>query len=287
MNSLFNDNTQFMDCEMAYCVLTEAMYPIAEYIETYAIIDSLLDREKCCTNIPPIRVARELDGADWNKPVPNPISGFLEKAYLDAVYQLGDVSCTVSLARLYSDERYGFADQDKALFWFQKAAEAGYGLGEVWLGKCFYLGIGVETDYEKAFHLLVKHALTDDSAAAEAVYLVGDMYMHGHYVAQDNVQAYEMYQRAWCMTDREDNVICAEILLRLGDYKLYQMDEEESWLSALDCYQEAERMCHDQGVFPYSILPELIQRAVDGQNTCRRKLMDARSNQINEMRNCE
>lgn len=263
-----------MDHEMSYEILKNALYPRAKYVETGRTIHRILDEKGKCLNIPPVDAAEQLDLADEYLLMPEDIFRFVEKAYRDGYYQLRKHRCAFWLGRLYSEERYGHLDYAEAARWFERGARALDGEAEARLGKCFYLGLGVPVDYQKAYHCLVKWALIEGYGCAEALYLLGDMYFHGHYVDRDEVQAYELYQRAERMCDYSARSFSADVYLRLADYNLNRIDTEESCRKALSYFQYAEEDLYKQRRFHHQNIEQRLEWAMAGQEKARRRLRE-------------
>ena len=86
-------------------------------------------------------------------------------------------------------------DEDRALSWYLKAAEAGSAkamrrAGEFFERRAFFYDTDSQEEYGKAFEWYQKAALAGD---ANAMYRIGHMYEFGDYVAQDNEQAMKWY----------------------------------------------------------------------------------------------
>lgn len=112
------------------------------------------------------------------------------------------------------------------------------------------------------------------------MYLLGDMYFHGHYVDRDEVQAYELYQRAEELLYDENNGFAAEIYLRIADYNLNQICTEESYLTVLKYYQYAEISSYSRRKRWYHTIDELLEKTLKGQEEARRKMMELQKGQI-------
>jgi TPR repeat protein len=100
---------------------------------------------------------------------------------------------------------------DKAIKWYQKAADHKDLTGLMRLGKCYELGgRGVEQDLVKAFELYGEAAETGDG---HALYRLGLCYEHGQGVEVDLIKAMQHYQEA---ADVEHNLAndALEILLQ-------------------------------------------------------------------------
>lgn len=85
-------------------------------------------------------------------------------------------------------------DYDKAMEYFNQAADMGSVQAMVELGYCYYHGHSVPVDYEKAFSCYTKAALL--SAHPAALYKLGDLYANGYYVERDDLAAFRLYVTA-------------------------------------------------------------------------------------------
>ena len=228
-----------MDYEIAYRVLLGACYPRTEYKEISAVCSEIMDSDEPRISCTPLEAADRLNKASPDLPLPEDIFLFLEKAYLDGYALLKSRGTAFQLGRLYSEERYNHIDDPKAAFWFERSAEAGSGEAEFRLGKCCLLGRGVPRDYEKAFHRIVKWALMEDQNT-EALYLLGDMYRDGLYVAKDKFLANDLYLRALNLRDYDSGIAFAQVQLRVADFYMNEIGGKYGYGSALALYQEAE-----------------------------------------------
>lgn len=260
-----------MDPETAYRLLFGCCYDCKAHWELHTTIEKMMDEKTHSINCSPLEAAMRIDAAEKDLPIPEDIFCFLEKAYLDGVEQIKDDRCMFLLGRLYSQERYGHIDYQKAATWFAAAAEAGDGRAEQALGKLYLLGLGVPQDYPRAFQYLTKWALIDDYNA-EALYLLGEMFRQGLYVEKDLVQAYELHQKSWEAEDACDCIAGVGALLRLADYKVDHIGEKQSCRHALVYYQRAESECYDYLLSHPQEAALCLERARSGQVKARKKL---------------
>lgn len=258
----------FMDHKEAYDVLQKMSYPLALYQETREIVSSVMDSENRCVTIPPVQVANRLIDADAHLPMPPAVFEFVEKAYLDA-YNVIDSRYAHRLGCLYFYERYGHVNYKIAVAWFRLGAKANVGESDVKLGYCYYYGLGVRRDYEKAYHHLVKATLGIDSS--EATYLLGDMYYDGKFVQKDEVMAYELYQRA---ANECPKMVAGDVFVRLGNYRLYKIGTEDAVREALEDFQIAEYYYLYQMKQQCSGVEKGLAAAQEGQRAAREKLIE-------------
>ena len=89
--------------------------------------------------------------------------------------------------------RNGKCVEQKAVYWFRKAAEQGLAPAQCNLGRCYMFGRGVREDKEKAFYWWQKVAEQGD---ADAQYWLGRCYYDGDGVEEDKEKAVFWYQKA-------------------------------------------------------------------------------------------
>ena len=268
-----------MDCQTAYRLLRGCCYSHTKYKNLSKKISEIMDHQKCCIPCTPFQAAIMMDQCDKALPVPADIFCFMEKAYQDAYALNTDPRAPFLLGRLYSEERYGHVDYAKAAMYFTEGAKDGDGKAEAMLGKCYLLGWGMPENYELAFQYLTKWALISEENT-EALYLLGDMFYEGLYVHKDQVQAYELYQRAWDAEDAQATIGGVQALLRIADYEMKQIGEIKNFRYALTCYQRAETECYQYMLSCPNEATDCMQRAQEGQRVARRKLKNALLKQL-------
>lgn len=84
-------------------------------------------------------------------------------------------------------------DINKALPWFQKAADKGDAKAKYELGLCYYHGKGVPQNFEKSFDCFLVAAKSGLDAAQCTI---GNMYFHGKGVEQNHKDAFKWFGRA-------------------------------------------------------------------------------------------
>jgi hypothetical protein len=86
----------------------------------------------------------------------------------------GDSQSQCAVADIYADHTRGeFFDVFKAADWYEMAAEQGHTRAQWLLGVCYFQGIGVSKDPEKAEHWLLKSAQNGD---ADGRFTLGGFY---------------------------------------------------------------------------------------------------------------
>ena len=79
------------------------------------------------------------------------------------------------------------------LKYFRLAVEQGNANAQFNLGFCYYVGMGVDPDYEEAFRL---YQLAADQEFPVAMFAVGDCYYLGNGVEKNMEAAAEWYQKS-------------------------------------------------------------------------------------------
>ena len=97
-------------------------------------------------------------------------------------------------------------DDEKAIYWFKKAANQGYAKAQLALGVCYEEGTSVnKKDWDKAFYWYGKSAAQGN---AEAQYHLGECYEYGIGTADNEKQAIYWYEKA----ARQGNIDAMESL---------------------------------------------------------------------------
>lgn len=118
--------------------------------------------------------------------------------------------CDQGYEFLYSED-YRVRDPKKAFECFELAERNGEENATIWLGRCYYEGLGVEQDYNTAFKYFKK---------TNTPYWTGMCYFNGEGTRQDYHKAFELFQLA----DRE-NIESAYYYLGMCYYNGYGVPE--------------------------------------------------------------
>lgn len=134
----------------------------------------------------------------------------------------GDASAQSNLGTCYWLGKGTEKDDKQAHYWFEKSAKNGNIIGLVNYADNFFYGQGVEPDSNQCYLLAMKAVETSDNAAAQ--YLVGNCYLYGVGVLQDDEEAIKWYKKAANQGD-------AFAQCSLGDYYYEKQDFNEmtSW----------------------------------------------------------
>ena len=104
----------------------------------------------------------------------------------------GDVRAQYDLARSYQTGVNGVVDEEKAIFWLQKAADQGLMEAETSLGSAYDTGMGVPISSRKAvfwWQRAAKHG------SLFALRCLGYSYIEGRGVAPSNLRAYVIWRQ--------------------------------------------------------------------------------------------
>ena len=107
----------------------------------------------------------------------------------------------------------------------QRSAENGDAKAMTELGKCYYLGKGVEKSGDKAFQWLSKAA---DGGNANAFYWLGACYQYGFGTAKDPAKAVELYTKGADLGDHE-SMNSLGVCLKRGIGILQNLDRALYW----------------------------------------------------------
>ena len=125
-------------------------------------------------------------GVPWDEEKAQPIFQEAESGQARAQTDLGN----------YFSGKYGRTekrDPQKALFWWEKAADQGYEWAQLNLAKAYVEGLGGTKDYQKAFTLFQKAA---DQGNSEAVLELGICHREGRGVSKDPVKAKKWFEKS-------------------------------------------------------------------------------------------
>lgn len=152
-------------------------------------------------------------------------------ATVDAPQQVQEAGWAMfNIGNLYFDAKGVTQDYDKAMEWYQKAADIDYLPGIHNVGYLYYHGYGVPQDYKKAFQYF--------SRASERGYALskgklGEMYYYGYYVEQNYQKAFDLLYAS--STDKDNPSPSAmnmlSICYRFGYGTTQDLEKAEYWLS--------------------------------------------------------
>lgn len=122
----------------------------------------------------------------------------------------------LDLGKLYYTGKVVEQNYQKAYELYQIAADAGLISAIRNCGYGFYYGQHQDIDYAKAYHYFSLGALLHDDA--HCLYKLGDMYLNGYGVVQNEDYAFILYQRALsrCKENDKDAVCIGDAQFRVG-----------------------------------------------------------------------
>ena len=161
-------------------------------------------------------------------------------------------------------------DFERARRLYQKAADLGSPSGIVNLAYLYYYGRGVEVDQVRAFQLFTRAATTADHP--EAYWKLADMFRQGIYVDKDDQTAFVLYQRAYSLT--RENVMRARPAHHMADYLMSGIPDrlDPDPRAALMLYSEAEISYYDQLDLGFSQYRQALDQAIAGQAKARKAI---------------
>ena len=240
--------------------------------EAYAYLSGLADDEST-TNEDPYDIANMLLDCDGKGPLPT-VLRVLTVTLLQAAFEGGNADAMNDLGAQYYTGSRGFEqDFGKAVEYYLLAAESGSRQAQENLGYCYYYGRNVPVDYEKAFHYF---ALGAFDGHLISLYKIGDMYANGYYVAQNEKEAFCIYEHCLnTMTDADAAQIAGPLYLRLGKAFLYGKGTKPDAKCALICYQKAQLFLMDMVANGNEMYRKSLDAAIDGEAKAREQLMAA------------
>ena len=178
--------------------------------------------------------------------------------------------CVTLLGTLYFLGTGLQQDFERARRLYQKAADLGSASGTVNLAYLYFYGRGVEVDHVRAFQLFTRAATTADHP--EAYWKLGDMFRQGIYVDKDDHTAFTLYQRAYALT--RESVMRARPAHHMADYLMSgipgRLDPDPR--AALVLYSEAEISYYDQLDLGFSQYRQALDQAIAGQAKARKAI---------------
>lgn len=213
-----------------------ALPEVADYLQ--ATIGGLQVLEK-----DPYRMAWNIMRRDTTKVFPKVLVDLVIDLYEIAIEEENG-NAMLALGSHYYTGYQGFEQNYvKAVYYYEMAAEHGMREAQENLGYCYYYGRVGEPDYEKAFHYF---ALGAFDGHVISLYKIGDMYLNGCYVPQNDVEAFHIYLHCLDLINDDNADECAgPVYLRLGKMLFSGRGCEKNPKSALICFQKAESYLYD------------------------------------------
>ena len=166
-------------------------------------------------------------------------------SYFEQAVAAGIPRAALNLGALYYNGVFVPQDFKKAIELYTIAAESDEtdiaSIASSNLGYCYYYGRDVEVNYERAFKYFFKSAVFYNDPVA--LYKLGDMYLNGLFVEQDNKMAYKLYLEAEACANVQDHYAYPDIAKRLAKYMLDPHDSK-----AFDPYTALEYLTRAQSI---------------------------------------
>ncbi|MCR5226505.1 MAG: sel1 repeat family protein [Eubacterium sp.] len=240
-----------------------------EYPETYGYLQDLFEVDEMQDEA--FEVATNLTQMDSGKDWTPELIDLITKLY---TYEIDNKNAAAmnDLGVQYYDGNRGFEQSfEKAIKYYQMAADLGDRQAQENLGYCYYYGRAGEPDYEKAFNYFALGAFDDHIIS---LYKIGDMYYNGYYVQKNRTEAFTIYRHCLdIMTDEAARVTAGPVYLRLAKCYLNGHGIEVDLMAALNCYQKAEfyltKMVIEDGNYMYK---NSLDGAIEGQKKVREEL---------------
>ena len=245
-----------------------AILPADEYPETYDYITNMLADEECMDE--PLDMANALAAYDKQTILPEYLIDFITEL-LDGEIEKGNSDAMNDLGAMYYDGHRGFEQSfEKAVYYYDMAAENGNRPAQENLGYCYYYGRIGAPDYKKAFHYF---ALGAFDGHLISLYKIGDMYLNGYYVKKNEKEAFFIYSRCIdTMTDEAMPFVAGPVFLRLGNMYLNGIGTGQNFMDALACYQRAEFFLFSMVKDGNYMYKNSLFAAIAGQQKVREKL---------------
>ena len=248
-----------------------SMLDAEELPETHRFLASIMDDEGF-VNASPYDIASNLVECDKPNELPEVLVEFITEMFETAIAD-GNCDAMNDLgAQYYNGSRCFEQSFEKALYYYNMAAENGSRQAQENLGYCYYYGRNMDKpDYEKAFHYF---ALGAFDGHLISLYKIGDMYLNGYYVKKNEKEAFLIYMRCLdTMTDDAAKIVAGPVYLRLGKMFLNGIGVELNYKNALICYQKAEAFLYDMVADGDAMYKKSLDGAIKGQAQAREKLL--------------
>ena len=158
-----------------------AMLNEEDYPETYNFLAAVVSGEEGA-EFDLYVIANELLRFDKPNDLPPFIIDFITDLFTACIEE-GNADAMNDLGAQYYDGARGFEQSfEKAVYYYNMAAENGSRQAQENLGYCYYYGRTGVVDYEKAFHYF---ALGAFDGHLISLYKIGDMYAAGYYVKKN------------------------------------------------------------------------------------------------------
>jgi len=245
-------------------MLDRDMFP-----ESYEYLESVVEGSNEHTQY---QMASTLVECDKPKVFPFYMVQFIVELYEAEINEGNHYAMNDLGARYYCGDRGFEQNFEKAVYYYNMAAQRGNRQAQENLGYCYYYGRDMDVDYEKAFRYF---ALGAFDGHLISLYKIGDMYLNGYYVEKNETEAFLIYNRCLStMTDEAAKSVAGPVHLRLGNMFLQGIGTDKDAERALAHYHAAEyflfKMVKD-GDYMYK---KSLLAAIEGQEKARKLLTE-------------
>ena len=237
-----------------------------EYPEVYSYLTTVTENGELAEESL-YQLASQLVQCDRPKDLPQFLVDLIVEMYQMEIAEGNHYAMNDLGARYYGGDR-GFEQSfEKAVYYYNMAAENGDRQAQENLGYCYYYGRDMEVDYEKAFHYF---ALGAFDGHLISLYKIGDMYLNGYYVKKNPVEAFLIYKHCLAtMTDEASKYVSGPVHLRLGNMYLEGVGAERDPEQALLHYSLAEIMLYQMVKDGDVMYKRSLRSAIEGQARAR------------------
>jgi len=152
-------------------------------------------------------------------------SDWAERAieYFEMAAAQGHIDAMINLGYIYIAGRGVELDKKKSAHWYRLAADSGSPLGyrglvytiiDEKMPPEYFDPHDEKIDYKTIFEYALKGALLNEQ---NCLYIIGDMYLSGKYVKEDENIAVNLYNKAFDNIEYKDDDCYADLALRLGE----------------------------------------------------------------------
>ena len=151
----------------------------------------------------------------------------------------GNPAAALNLGSMYYNGTYLQRDYSRAVKLYEIAAASGERRAICNLGYCYYYGRHQPPDYARAYYYYQLGAILYNDP--NCLYKLGDMYLGGKYVRENEKFAVKLYFRALDAANQPetDDFCRPDIMMRIGELFLEGLGVERSPKRALDCLMQA------------------------------------------------
>lgn len=177
---------------------------------------------------------------------------------LNKLMRSGNAEALNLRGAMYYEGRFEKQNQQRAVYWYRKAAEAGSSLAMSNLGYAYYYGNGIEADMQEAYKYF---SMAVQRGEWDAYNMLGDMYRYGIYVPKDCDMALSLYSQ--CL-DRvphdESNEAYPGALMRIAECICEREENREDFELATELLNRAKEIVEMQAASGNYYAPFALER---------------------------